>query len=76
MQKIVKKTLRCGTTGEWYTISQLVTVKNADQEAIEAKRRAAEERADREAEAEAMAIRGHRRMRPDVQKIGWRPVGV
>lgn len=70
MQKIVKKTLRCGTTGEWYTVNTLVTVKSADQEAIEAKRRENEERADRE--AEAGATRRHRMLRPDVQKIGWR----
>ncbi len=71
MQKIVKKTLRCGTTGEFYTVSTLVTVKNQDQEAIDAARRANEARQDAEAESEAMAIRNHRRVRPDVQKIGW-----
>lgn len=71
MQKIVKKTLRCGTTGEWYTVSQLVTVKNADSEQIEKRRAAAEALADRQAEAEAGAIRRHRAIRPDKQKIGW-----
>lgn len=76
MQKIVKKTLRCGTTGEWYTVNTLVTVVDQQQQAIEAKRRAAEERACREAEAEALATRRHRQLRLDVQKVGWRPAGV
>lgn len=76
MQKIVQKTLRCGTTGKYFTVSQLVTIKSKDQEAIEAIRRANEERLDREAEIEAMAIRNHRRIMPSVQKIGWRAVGV
>ncbi len=71
LTKIVKQTLRCGTTGEFYTVNKLVTVKSKDQEMIEARRRAAEARTDREAFNEAMAIRQHRAVRPDVQKIGW-----
>lgn len=70
--KIVKKTLRCGTTGEWYTVNTLVTVKSQDQEAIERARAANEARFDAEAAAEANATRRHRAIRPDVQKIGWR----
>jgi hypothetical protein len=76
MQKIVTRTLRCGTTGEFYTVSTLVTVINKDQEQIEKRRAAAEAKADQEAEAEAMALRRHRAMRPGTQKIGWRPAGV
>ncbi len=76
MQKIVKKTLRCGATGEFYTVSTLVTVINKDEEQIAKRRAAAEALADRQAEVEALAIRRHRAVRPEVQKIGWRPVGV
>lgn len=65
--KVVKKTLKCGVTGEWYTVYQNVTV--PDQYA--AIREAREKAIDAQADAEAAAMGRHRAIRPSVQKIGW-----
>lgn len=69
MTKLTTKTLRCGTTGEWYT--QTVRVELPADPKVAARRAAMEAQFDREAAAEAGAIRQHRFLRPDVQKIGW-----
>lgn len=72
MTKIVKKTLRCGTTGEFYTVNQLVEIKSQDEEAIQRRREATDAQIDREIDREVAALNHHRRIRPDVQKIGWK----
>lgn len=65
--KVIKKTLRDGLTGEYYTVYQNVTV--PDQYA--AIREKNEKVTDRQADAEAAAMGRHRAIRPSVQKIGW-----
>lgn len=69
--KIVSKTLRCGTTGQWTTINTLVTVPSPAEAQLAKIRAAREAQLDAEAEIEAGAMKRHRQVRPDVQKLGW-----